>query len=128
MTGDSQENRVPQQEAALHLNEVQLRGRLSAVPEARALPSGDMVVTLRLVVPRVPGRRRGTTGTGRSATVDTIDCTLWRADLRRRAVRWGPGDQVVVSGSLRRRFWRGQGQTRSRYDVEVVTARREGRA
>jgi single-strand DNA-binding protein len=118
--------RSPDRAHDLAVNSVQIRGRLSAAPEERALPSGDTVVMLRVVVPRVPGRRRGVRG--RQATVDTIDCALWRADLRRRAVRWGPGDLVLVQGSLRRRFWRGQGQARSRYEVEVVAARREDRA
>ena len=49
------------------LNEVRLGGRLAAEPVAVVLPSGDELVTLRLVVPRtagtralpVPGRHRG---------------------------------------------------------------------
>ena len=34
------------------LNEVHLAGRVGSEPEERELPSGDLVVTLRLVVPR----------------------------------------------------------------------------
>ncbi len=86
----SDKGRPPGEGAAPPLNWVELRGRLSATPEARALPSGDTVVSLRLVVPRGPGGRRRAGGTRRSATVDTIDCAIWRADVRRRAVRWRP--------------------------------------
>ena len=109
------------------VNTVHLRGRLAAAPEARELPSGDALVTLRLVVPRPAGRRRATLS-GRAVTVDTIDCSVWAAALRRRVLRWDEGDQVAVEGSLRRRFWRGPGGARSRYDVEVVKARRETRS
>ena len=38
------------------LNEVTLVGRVSGAPVSRDLPSGDAVVTLRLVVPRAPHR------------------------------------------------------------------------
>jgi len=98
-----------------HVNTVHLRGRLAAAPETRELPSGDVLVTLRLVVARPAGRRR-VAASGRAAAV------------RRRVLRWEPGDQVVIEGSLRRRFWRGPGGAQSRYDVEVVKARRETRS
>lgn len=97
-------------------NHVQLGGRLAAI-DARTLPSGDEVVALRVVVPRPSGRRDG-------PTIDTIDCSVWRADLRRRVLRWQPGDSVEVEGALRRRFWRGPTGTRSRYEVEVSRLRR----
>lgn len=108
------------------LNEVQLGGRLAAVPVSVVLPSGDELVTLRLVVPRPPGRGRART---RTVSVDTVDCSVWAAALRRRVSRWQPGDLIEVEGSLRRRFWRGPGGgPQSRYDVEVVRARRRRRA
>jgi single-strand DNA-binding protein len=97
-------------------NHVHLTGRLAAV-EARTLPSGDEVVALRVVVPRTRGRRDG-------PTVDTIDCTVWRADLRRRVLSWEVGDLVDIDGALRRRFWRAPSGARSRYDVEVSRLRR----
>ncbi|HET6667277.1 MAG TPA: single-stranded DNA-binding protein, partial [Intrasporangium sp.] len=41
-------------------NEVRLCGRLSAPAEERTLPSGDVIVTLRIVIPRLhPTRRTG---------------------------------------------------------------------
>lgn len=98
-------------------NVVRLRGRLAAAPEARTLPSGDEVLTFRLIVDREPSR-------GSSVTVDTIDCTAWSAGTRRRVAAWEPGQPVLVEGALRRRFWRSAKGTRSRYDVEVRHARR----
>jgi single-strand DNA-binding protein len=116
------------------LNEVHLRGKVSGAPQPRELPSGDCVVMLRLVVPRT-GRSRpraasaakSTDGRTRSAGVDTLDCAVWRADLRRRVATWGDGDRVEISGSLHRRFWRAGGGVASRYEVEVSSVRRLGR-
>lgn len=93
------------------LNEVRLRGRWTAAAE-RELPSGDVVVTARLVVPRAgPG-------------VDTIDCAVWKAATRRRAMKVVAGSTVEVDGSLRRRFWRTPSGAASRYEVEVSALRR----
>lgn len=100
-------------------NSVQLVGRVSAAPSAQTLPSGDPVVTFRLVVDRPPDPSRP-----RAPRVDTIDCTAWRADVRRTVGRWHAGDVVSISGSLRRRFWRGAGGPASRSEVEVTGARR----
>jgi single-strand DNA-binding protein len=102
-------------------NQVRLAGRLAADPVATVLPSGDTVTSFRLVVPRAPRDRR-------PPSVDTIDCAVWRAAARRRVASWGQGDLVEVEGALRRRFWRGPSGPRSRYEVEVRTARRRGAA
>jgi single-strand DNA-binding protein len=110
-----------------HVNEIRLRGRLAASPVEKLLPSGDVVVTFRLVVSRPPNHRRGQAG-GRVASVDTIECSAWGAALRRKVVRWGDGDLITVDGAIRRRFWQAQGGARSRYDVEVRRAIRERRA
>ena len=110
--------RSTQQDRTPPANEVRLRGRLAAEPEARELPSGDEVVTFRLIVDRPRARAR-------AATVDTIDCTVWAAALRSRVVGWLPGDVLRVQGSLRRRFWKSPQGSRSRYDVEVIKASRE---
>ena len=108
---------------AADANVVTLTGRLAASPETLELPSGDLVMTLRLVVARP--KRRPASGRSRTASVDTIDCTVWSAAVRRRIERWEPGDIVTVEGALRRRFWQSAGGARSRYDVEVSNARRE---
>jgi single-strand DNA-binding protein len=104
-------------------NEVVLAGRLAAPGEERTLPSGDLLVTFRLVVARpqaarVPGR----------PTVDTIDCTAWGAAVRRSVLGWNAGDVVEVTGALRRRFWRGGSGATSRTEVEAVRAKRLAKA
>ena len=108
----------------VHRNEVFLTGRLSAPAEERMLPSGDTLVTFRLVVTR-PEHMRTRTRTHR---IDTIDCAAWRADLRRAVNRWGPGDTIEVIGALRRRFWRGAMGPTSRTEVEAFKVRRLAKA
>lgn len=104
-----------------HRNLVALTGRLAAPPLARILPSGDELLSWRLVVRRE--------GEDRRARVDTLDCVAWTARLRRQVRSWAPGDLVEVEGALRRRFWRGaNGAATSRCEVEVSGARRLRRA
>ncbi len=107
-----------------HRNEVRLVGRVSADPVPATLPSGDSVVTVRLVVerPRPPA------GRGRRRQVDTLACAAWTSTLRRTVLRWSSGDVVEVEGALRRRFWRAEGTPQSRYEVELVAGRRLARA
>jgi single-strand DNA-binding protein len=111
-------------EDSFHRNEVVLAGRLPAPAEERLLPSGDTLVTFRLVVTR-PAHLRTRT---RTLGIDTIDCAAWRADIRRAVLRWQPGDVVEVFGSLRRRFWRGAMGPTSRTEVEAFTVRRLAKA
>jgi single-strand DNA-binding protein len=101
-------------------NEVKLRGRLAAEPETRTLPSGDEVVTFRLIV----NRRRSRDS---KVSVDTFDCTVWSPSLQRRVITWSAGETLDVQGALRRRFWRSPQGARSRYDVEVAKASRSAR-
>lgn len=104
-----------------HQNQVALTGRVSGTPEARTLPSGDEIVTFRLVVRRATPRR----GTARSAqTVDTIECVAWTSRLRRTCARLPDGAVVSVTGELRRRFQRTSGSAQSWYAVELTTCSR----
>jgi single-strand DNA-binding protein len=91
------------------VNNVELCGRVSSAPSERELPSGDVVLELRLVVPRID--RSG---------VDTLDLAFWKAGLRRRARNLGVGDVIRVTGALRRRFWQGSAGVTSRSQVEVT--------
>jgi len=100
------------------VNEIQLRGRISSVPNQRVLPSGDRLVSVRVVVPRPPNPARPT------VTLDTFDCVAWTARAGDALLRLVPQDQVEISGALRRRFWRGESGTMSRVEVEVSRARR----
>lgn len=106
------------------VNEVRLVGRVSAEVEQRELPSGDLLVSVRVVVGRPPpgSRRRG--GAEARATVDTIDVACWSARTRAGALRLAPGDHVEVRGALRRRFFRAGGAAVSRYEVEAASLRR----
>ena len=110
--------------ATAPVNDVHVRGRLAAPADQRTLPSGDSVVTFRLVVDR-PAR---TSPRASAARVDTLDCAVFGAGIRKRALAWGPGDVLEVRGSLRRRFFRTGGGPASRYEIEIVSASRVARA
>ena len=107
-------------------NEVLLVGRVSGAPEERELPSGDCLVSWRVVVGR-PARGRAAPAGVRSPTVDTIDCVAWAASVRRTARGLADGDVVAVEGALRRRFWRGGAGAASRTEVEVEVLKRLSR-
>jgi single-strand DNA-binding protein len=107
----------------LSCNEVTLVGRVSAPPEERALPSGDLLLIWRLVVERPPPRRALPEGV-RPVTTDTFDCVAWSGAVRRSARGFAAGDVVRVEGSLRRRFWRAGAGPASKCEVEVAAARR----
>jgi single-strand DNA-binding protein len=106
------------------VNEVHLIGRVSAEPVPVVLPSGESVVTVRVIVdrPRLPA------GRGQRRRVDTIACAAWSSPLRRTVMRWSGGDIVEVEGAIRRRFWRAEGVPQSRYEVELTAGRRLARA
>jgi single-strand DNA-binding protein len=109
-----------------HVNEVHLVGRLAVEPVRRELPSGDPLVSFRLVVERPPGGRSATGS--RAPTVDTLECAAWRKDVQRVLSRAVAGEVLEVHGALRRRFWRAGGAAASRSEVEVVRVRRRGRS
>ncbi len=91
------------------LNAVTIEGTLGAGAERRRLPSGDELLTLRVVVRSAGGR------------VDTLPVQLGpapppghrpgRGQLGRRRLdevqRLASGSRVRVEGALRRRWWRG---------------------
>lgn len=110
-------------DSSTSVNAVHLSGRVSAAPEARILPSGDEVVSFRLVVPRSAAARRRS-----KQLVDTIECSAWTARLRRVVRRLEAGDAVTVSGELRRRFARNGGGTMSWVSVDLETCERTGPA
>ncbi|WP_151523388.1 single-stranded DNA-binding protein [Serinicoccus kebangsaanensis] len=108
--------------AAAPANQVHLTGRVSGDPEERSLPSGDVLVQLRVVVPRPRARRGGSSGASRQR-VDTIDVTCWSARTRGAALRLEDGAGVHVTGALRRRFFRTGAGVASRYEVEAASLR-----
>lgn len=103
--------------AVIDRNDVLLRGRLSAPAEVRTLPSGDTLVTFRLVVRRPEPRARG-------RSVDVLSCITYDRSLQRRAAAWQPGDVVEIEGALQRRFWRTGSGTASVCEVNVRKGRK----
>ena len=108
-------------------NEVLLVGRVSAAATPVELPSGDQLTSFRLVVERGPSRRPVPEGV-RPATIDTFDCVAWPAGLQRAAQGWEPGDVVEVQGAARRRFFRAGAGVQSRFEIEVMKAKRLSKA
>lgn len=113
------------------VNEVHLIGRLGAVSQERALPSGDEVLTFHVVVDRGSGGRptgRPRSGVGSGSRtgdgVDALGCAAWSARARRTVRGLDPGTWLEVEGSLRRRFRRGAAPPVSFYEVEVARVRR----
>ena len=99
-------------------NLVVLRGVLSRDPEPRQLPSGDAVVAYDVTVRPESALRRARRGPSR--------CRWPGSPRRRPAGALSAGDDVVVVGRVRRRFFRAGGATASRTEVvatRVVPAR-----
>jgi single-strand DNA-binding protein len=91
------------------LNDLLLRGRVSAEATTKELPSGDKVVEFRLIVTRT--EREG---------VDTLDIAAWSAKSRKTALTLKPDQWVEISGSIHRRFWQSPGGLASRWQVEAI--------
>ncbi len=85
-----------------------LVGCLSRPPELRELPSGDAVLSLELTV-RPDG-----------AAAESVPLSWLRAPAA--ASRWTAGEELLVLGRVRRRFFRAGGATQSRTEVVVSTA------
>jgi len=125
--GEGRVGKRPSAQADPSLNEVALVGRIAAEPVERTLPSGDVLLTWRVVVDRPPPRRPVPEGV-RVPVIDTLDCVAFAASVRRTARAFAAGDVVRVDGALRRRFWRAGAITSSRYEVEVGAVKRLYRA
>jgi single-strand DNA-binding protein len=82
-------------------------GTLTRPPELRALPSGEAVLALEL-------RVRPDEGLSESVPVAWYAPSPGAAD-------WAPGEEVLVAGRTRRRFFRSGGATQSRTEVVAVT-------
>lgn len=91
------------------LNDLMLRGRVSATATSKELPSGDKVVEFRLIVAR--GERSG---------VDTLDIGAWSSKSRKFALSLKPDEWIEIQGSIHRRFWQSPGGLASRWQVEAA--------
>jgi single-strand DNA-binding protein len=107
-------------EAAAVTNTVTLQGRLSSAPVSRELPSGDVIISFRVVLPR---SRTTMTAKSKQAS-DWVDCVAWNGRVRRTVAVWQVGDVVAIEGALRRRFFRGESRMSTCVEVEVLSARR----
>lgn len=99
------------------LNEVKLVGRVSAPAQLRVMPSGDELVSFRLIVDRSPSAKSPSERS--RPTVDVIDVACWSARSRRTALNLEAGQIVTVQGALRRRFWKAGPAAMSRCEVEA---------
>ena len=107
--------------AVIDPNDVVLRGRVSAPAEIRTLPSGDDLLTFRLIVRRPEPRVRG-------QSVDVLSCITYDRALQRRVALWQPDDVIEVEGALQRRFWRTPTGKASVYEVNCRKGRKVTRA
>jgi single-strand DNA-binding protein len=94
------------------MNVVILRGTLSSDPVSRDLASGSVLVSLEL-----------------TTTVDEAAVSVpiaWFDPSKE--VTFAAGDALVVTGSVRRRFFRSEGRTQSRTEVVATDVVPAGRA
>ena len=105
----SAKKKVEQDHEDFSLNDLLLRGRVSAPAVEKELPSGDRVVEFRVIVGRE--KRDG---------VDTLDIGAWSAKSRRIALTLKSDEWIEISGGVHRRFWKGAGGIASRWQVEAV--------
>lgn len=95
-------------DSELALNDVLLRGRVSSLAIEKELPSGDKVMEFRIVIARSDDEG-----------FDTIDIAAWSSKLRRTAGSLKNDQWVEVSGSIKRRFWRGAAGLASRWQIDA---------
>jgi single-strand DNA-binding protein len=91
-------------EELVECNVAVLRGTCSSPAEVRTLPSGTVLAQIQLTT-RVEG-------TALSVPVAVVDPAAWVEAI-------DTGDELVVVGTVRRRFFRAAGATASRVEVEA---------
>ena len=109
MTSTKVAKKIDDTELDYSLNDLLLRGRVSAPAVEKELPSGDKVVEFRLIVSRA--ERGG---------VDTLDVAAWSSKMRRSALTLKEGEWVEITGAIPRRFWSGPAGVASRWQVEAA--------
>jgi single-strand DNA-binding protein len=101
MTSTKVAKKIDDTELDYSLNDLLLRGRVSAPAVEKELPSGDKVVEFRLIV-------------------DTLDVAAWSSKMRRSALTLKEGEWVEITGAIHRRFWSGPAGVASRWQVEAA--------
>jgi len=99
----------PQSREALNLAVV--RGTVSSPPEVRVLPSDTTLVQLQVTTRLIDETL--------SMPVSCFGAAAWVEALE-------PGDEIVVVGRVRRRFFRAGGATASRVELEAGFVARAG--
>lgn len=94
------------------MNLVVLCGLISSPPVLRTLPSGSRLASLALRVPAGDG-------TATSVPIAVWDPPRWVATL-------APDDEVIVAGTVQRRFFRAGGATGARVEVRAGAIGRVG--
>ena len=100
---------IVEEEVDYSLNDVLLRGRVSAQATTKEMPSGDKVVEFRLIVSRE--HREG---------VDTLDIGAWSAKSRKVALTLKSEEWIEIVGSIHRRFWQSPTGVASRWQIEAA--------
>lgn len=91
------------------MNTVFLRGRLSSPAQQRVLESGAVIVNYEVTVSRDDG------------PADSVPVMWQDPPAAAKAAELDAGDEVVVVGRVRRRFFRAGGSTQSRTEVVADT-------
>ncbi|HEY1741163.1 MAG TPA: single-stranded DNA-binding protein [Acidimicrobiia bacterium] len=102
----------PNESISDSVNIALLRGVLSSPPDCRTLPSGSELAQLQVTT-------RPDDGAAVSVPVSVTDPAGWVTAL-------DAGDEVMVAGTVRRRFFRAGGSTASRVEVAAVAISRAG--
>ena len=98
-------------EAREALNLAVVRGTVSSPPDVRVLPSETKLVQLQVTTRLVDETL--------SMPVSCFDPVAWVESL-------APGDEIVIVGRIRRRFFRAGGATASRVELDATYVARAG--
>ena len=88
-----------------------VRGTVSSPPDVRVLPSETKLVQLQVTTRLVDEKL--------SMPVSCFDPVAWVESL-------APGDEIVIVGRIRRRFFRAGGATASRVELDATYVARAG--
>jgi len=97
------------------INEVHLIGKLGQHVFIKEMPSGDVLTTFTVIVPRSRKPRIG------NQKVDSLACHTLKSTIRTKVESWPAGSWVEIHGELRRRFWQGGKGLGSATEIEVRT-------
>lgn len=104
--------------ANFNINKVIVGGHLTAEPELKQTPSGNMVMSFSVAVNRrVQAKQEN--GRAVQTQADFINCVAWRERAEFIARYFHKGSSICVCGHLQTRSWT-DGQGTKRYATEVI--------